>query len=141
MSEDQKWPDVLWVVRHGESAGNVARDEAERAGHPIINIPMRDVDVPLSALGERQADALGRWFAGLSPEAQPTVIIASPYKRARETARLALAAAGLDRPGVSFIVDERLREKEFGISTERLPSRNEEQDAGNICSSREVFEL
>jgi broad specificity phosphatase PhoE len=115
VSENQKWPDVLWVVRHGESAGNVARDEAELAGHPIINIPMRDVDVPLSALGERQAGALGRWYAEMSPDAQPTIVIASPYLRARETARLAIAAAGLDRPGVSFVVDERLREKEFGI--------------------------
>jgi broad specificity phosphatase PhoE len=115
VSENQKWPDVLWIVRHGESAGNVARDEAELAGHPVINIPMRDVDVPLSALGERQAGALGRWFAGLSPDAQPTIVLASPYLRARETARLAIATAGLDRPGVSFVVDERLREKEFGI--------------------------
>jgi broad specificity phosphatase PhoE len=113
--EQQKWPDVLWVVRHGESAGNVARDEAEKAGHPMINIPMRDVDVPLSALGERQAGALGRWFASLSSAAQPSVVLTSPYLRARETARLTMEAAGLDRPGVSFIVDERLREKEFGI--------------------------
>ena len=115
MSENQKWPDVLWIVRHGESAGNVARDEAEKAGHPIINIPMRDVDVPLSALGERQAGALGRWFAGLPPAAQPTVVLTSPYMRARETARLTLEAAGLDHQGVTFITDERLREKEFGI--------------------------
>ena len=25
MNETQKWPDRLWLVRHGESAGNVAR--------------------------------------------------------------------------------------------------------------------
>jgi broad specificity phosphatase PhoE len=115
VSDQQKWPDVLWIVRHGESAGNVARDEAEKAGHPIINIPMRDVDVPLSALGERQARALGRWFADMPSEEQPNVLIASPYVRARETARLALEAAGLDPRRVSLITDERLREKEFGI--------------------------
>lgn len=115
MSEEQKWPDVLWIVRHGESAGNVARDQAELAGHQMIDIPTRDVDVPLSALGERQAGALGRWLAGLSPDAQPSIVLASPYVRARETARLAMVAAGLDHPGVNFIVDERLREKEFGI--------------------------
>ena len=115
MSEDQKWPDVLWIVRHGESAGNVARDEAEKAGHPIINLPVRDVDVPLSALGERQARALGRWFADMPSEEQPSVIISSPYLRARETARLTLESAGLDPRRVSHITDERLREKEFGI--------------------------
>jgi broad specificity phosphatase PhoE len=115
VSEDQKWPDVLWIVRHGESAGNVARDEAEKAGHPIINLPVRDVDVPLSALGERQARALGRWFADMPREEQPNVIISSPYLRARETARLTFENAGLDPQRVSRITDERLREKEFGI--------------------------
>ena len=46
----QKWPDRLWVVRHGQSAGNVARDRAEAAGLPLIDIATRDMDVPLSAL-------------------------------------------------------------------------------------------
>ena len=27
-----RWPSLLWVVRHGQSAGNVARDEAHAAG-------------------------------------------------------------------------------------------------------------
>jgi len=58
VSREQKWPDVLWIVRHGESAGNVARDAAMEAGLAVIDIPLRDVDVPLSTLGERQASAL-----------------------------------------------------------------------------------
>jgi broad specificity phosphatase PhoE len=29
---EQKWPQTLWIVRHGQSAGNVARDAAELAG-------------------------------------------------------------------------------------------------------------
>lgn len=115
MSDEQKWPDVLWIVRHGESAGNVARDKAEAAGLPLIDINMRDVDVPLSSLGERQAAALGRWFAKMPRDGQPTVILASPYIRARETARLALEAAGIEREDTTFFTDERLREKEFGI--------------------------
>ena len=28
----QKWPQNLWIIRHGQSAGNVARDAAEAAG-------------------------------------------------------------------------------------------------------------
>ena len=115
MSDEQKWPDTLWVVRHGESAGNVARDAAEAAGLPVINIATRDVDVPLSPLGEQQAAALGRWFAKLSSEERPTVVLSSPYMRARETTRLALEAAGIEREEITFITDERLREKEFGI--------------------------
>lgn len=115
MSDEQKWPDVLWIVRHGESAGNVARDAAEAAGLALIDIKTRDVDVPLSPLGERQATALGEWFRQLPPEERPTVVLTSPYIRARETARLALEMAGVERDEVTLTVDERLREKEFGI--------------------------
>lgn len=43
---EQRWPDTLWIVRHGESAGNVARDEAYAAGLAMIDIAERDVDVP-----------------------------------------------------------------------------------------------
>jgi hypothetical protein len=28
---EQKWPQEIWLVRHGQSAGNVARDAAEAA--------------------------------------------------------------------------------------------------------------
>ncbi|HVF27551.1 MAG TPA: histidine phosphatase family protein [Pyrinomonadaceae bacterium] len=115
MSEEQKWPDVMWIVRHGESAGNVARDLAEAAGHPVIELATRDVDVPLSPLGEQQSAALGRWFAKMAAEEKPSVVLTSPYIRARMTTELALAAAGIDPHDVTFIVDERLREKEFGV--------------------------
>ena len=30
--KEQTWPDTLWLVRHGESSGNVARNAAEAAG-------------------------------------------------------------------------------------------------------------
>jgi broad specificity phosphatase PhoE len=91
-------PERLWLVRHGESAGNVARDAAEAAGLPHFELAHRDVDVPLSALGERQSQALGRWFGSMPQGEQPTVIIASPYSaRARpgreRSARAAAAAA------------------------------------------------
>ena len=116
MSEEQKWPDVMWIVRHGQSAGNVARDAAEAAGHHVIDIPMRDVDVPLSELGEQQAGALGRWFREMPEEQRPTIVLSSPYLRAQETARLALDGAGMDLSNdISFVMDERLREKEFGV--------------------------
>src|SRR4051794_4640080 len=55
---DQKWPDVLWLVRHGESAGNVARQQAYLSQQPLIDLAMRDPDVPLSETGEAQAAAL-----------------------------------------------------------------------------------
>ncbi len=110
------WPSTLWIVRHGQSAGNVARDAAEASGRALIDLEHRDIDVPLSPLGVEQSRALGRWFAQLSPQEQPQVLLCSPYVRARETARLVLQEARL-RPGehLRLRVDERLREKEFGI--------------------------
>jgi broad specificity phosphatase PhoE len=123
---DQKWPDVLWIVRHGESAGNVARDAADAAGLPHIDIAMRDVDVPLSPLGEQQAAALGRWFGALAPDQRPTVVLSSTYIRARHTAEIVRAAAGLDLDELTFVTDERLREKEFGI-LDRLTRHGIEQ--------------
>ena len=112
---DKTWPQWMWIVRHGQSAGNVARDAAEAAGHVLIDIAQRDMDVPLSALGEQQARALGRWFGRLPRHARPTVVLTSPYLRALSTATLALEAAGIDLSEVEFLADERLREKEFGI--------------------------
>jgi broad specificity phosphatase PhoE len=111
---EQTWPSVLWLVRHGESAGNVARDAAEAGGLPVIELAHRDVDVRLSTTGERQSRALGRWFAGQPETDHPTVIFSSPYVRSMQTASLILAESRRTGPVVQ-IVDERLREKEFGI--------------------------
>jgi broad specificity phosphatase PhoE len=108
----ESWPQVLWVVRHGQSAGNVARDAAEAAGLPMIEIAERDIDVPLSDLGQVQARALGLWFGNLPKEMQPDVLLCSPYVRARQTAALLVEASGMD---LRVRIDERLREKEFGL--------------------------
>ncbi|KAA0687852.1 histidine phosphatase family protein [Azospirillum brasilense] len=111
----QRWPQRLWVVRHGESAGNVARDAAYAAGLGRIDIAERDVDVPLSRQGEEQSEALARWFASLPPGERPDVVLTSPYRRARRTAEIIHAGGGLPVEPTEFVVDERLREKEFGI--------------------------
>ena len=111
----QRWPARLWIVRHGQSAGNVARDAALAAGHGVIDIAIRDVDVPLSELGHRQAQALGHWFAQLPETEKPEVVLASPYIRARQTAQAVCEAGGVAGDARPPIVDERLREREFGI--------------------------
>ena len=134
-SSEQKWPDCLWIVRHGQSAGNVARDAAEAAAQPLIDIPHRDMDAPLSALGERQARALGHWFGALPREEQPTVVLCSPYLRARQTAEIVLRAAGLKPDGYSFVADERLREKEFGV-LDRLTKIGIKQNHPELAEQR-----
>jgi len=106
------WPSRLCLVRHGESAGNVARDFAEANGQERIALTHRDVDIPLSERGEGQAAALGRWMAGLPEQERFDCVWVSPYVRAQQTAVHALKAGGLDLP---VVVDERLREREFGV--------------------------
>lgn len=107
------WPAHLWIVRHGQSAGNVARDAAELAGDRLIELEHRDADTPLSALGERQSVALAQWFSEQPAWARPTVFFSSPFVRAYQTC-LATATA-LGHEGSEIAIDERLREKEFGI--------------------------
>jgi len=111
----QNWPERLWLVRHGQSQGNVARDAADEAGAHEIDIAVRDVDVPLSELGHKQAEAAGRWFAALPREQRPEFILSSPYVRARQTAQIICDQGALSGPAARTIVDERLREREFGI--------------------------
>jgi 2,3-bisphosphoglycerate-dependent phosphoglycerate mutase len=115
VKHDQIWPDLLYIVRHGESAGNVAREAAIEAGERMIDIDIRDVDVPLSQLGQRQAIAVGRWFGALPEESRPNIVLTSPYLRSRHTAGLIVKTAGMREDSYSLIVDERFREKEFGI--------------------------
>jgi probable phosphoglycerate mutase len=122
----QRWPSRLWVVRHGESAGNVAADAAHGAGLARIDIADRDVDVPLSARGEQQADAVGRWFAAIPVGERPETVLTSPYLRARQTADRIRRAGGSSEGAPAHVIDERLREKELGI-LDRLTRTGVEQ--------------
>ncbi len=122
----QRWPSRLWIVRHGESAGNVAAEAAHGASLARIDIAERDVDVPLSARGAHQADTVGRWFADQPDGARPEIVLTSPYLRARQTADRIRAAGGLSPGAPAFHIDERLRERELGV-LDRLTRTGVEQ--------------
>ncbi|MDR6672255.1 histidine phosphatase family protein [Xanthomonas sp. 1678] len=107
------WPQRLWLVRHGQSAGNVARDLAEESGQDLIDIATRDADTPLSDLGLQQSQQLGRWFAALPAQQRPSILLTSPFLRAQQTC--AAIGEALRLPPAAAALDERLREKEFGI--------------------------
>jgi broad specificity phosphatase PhoE len=96
----------LAVVRHGQSEGNVAAQDAESGGLEEIDIAERDADVPLSGTGREQAQGVRELLAGHRPE----IAVVSPYLRTRQTAELAL-----DGMQVRVRVDERLRDRELGI--------------------------
>ncbi|HEY6234333.1 MAG TPA: histidine phosphatase family protein [Candidatus Elarobacter sp.] len=99
------------MIRHAESAGNVARELALASGALVIDLDCRDCDVPLSPLGERQAAALGQWCAR---HIEPVdAVLSSPYVRAQQTSAIALREARWHH--IPIVADERLREKEFGM--------------------------
>jgi broad specificity phosphatase PhoE len=100
----------LIAVRHGQSTANVAFPRADAAGSEDSGLTGTDADVDLTDLGREQSVQLGVWLA----ERPPDVVVTSPYKRARETTRLALEQLSTpDRPIVR--ADERLRDRELGI--------------------------
>jgi broad specificity phosphatase PhoE len=106
----QSGPASLTLVRHGESVGNVADAEARRQKADRLDLDARDADVELSDNGRKQADALRRWLHEAGDQDRPTVVVSSPYRRAADTA--ALAVEGLD---LEVALDERLRERDLGV--------------------------
>lgn len=64
---------ALWIVRHGETEWSMSGQHTGRT------------DVPLTEAGERQAAAIRELMA----DVRPVLILSSPRRRARETARLA----------------------------------------------------
>jgi len=84
----------LMLVRHGESEWNAQRRYQGQS------------DVPLSALGKRQAELIAERLAGGKIDA----VYASDLKRAWETAS---AIAG--KSGLQVLPEPRLRELKFGV--------------------------
>ncbi|GAB2865078.1 histidine phosphatase family protein [Nocardioides pacificus] len=103
-------PAEITLVRHGQSEGNLADEQAREAGLEQLELDLRDADVELSQTGREQADALTAWLAGDGAGSSPSVAISSPYRRAAQTAERALS--GLD---LRMEYDERLRERDLGI--------------------------
>lgn len=105
-----KWPSLLVIMRHAESELNRRREQHEKAGTKEIYIAQtRDADSPLTPLGREQARRTGRYLNACAPF---DILYVSPHRRTRETADLVLEALAKKPP---LVVEERIREKEFGI--------------------------
>ncbi len=115
MSADRRPPDRLWLVRHGQSTGNLAHAAAAAAGSEVLELATRDMEVPLSGLGHLQSQALGSWLGRRASQDLPTVVLASPYLRAQQTARITLDACGGAVADLSVQSDERLRDRDLGL--------------------------
>jgi len=108
-SAEQKWMNHLLIVRHGESQRNVGKQAAQAAGKLEYGGGVRDMDVALTACGVRQADVTGKF---LSQTFRFDRAFVSPYLRTVQTAQLMIKHS---KQPVELIIEERIREKEFGI--------------------------
>ncbi len=118
-------PDHLFLVRHGESHGNVASNRAKLGDESLftdeyVTTPGRLWE--LTEVGRRQAQLSGAWLAAElerlgAPEARHYV---SPYVRTRQTA----AALNLTPSGRSaqWYVNRSVRERDWG-DIETIPRR------------------
>ncbi len=127
-------PKSLWLVRHGESTANIARQKAESEKLYEIDFPEREPDVRLSKFGRNQSAALGKWFAEQTEK--PDLIYASPYLRTIETTKIIQQTAQLEN--VKIQLDERLRERELGIFDRRTKLGAMEKYAEE-CAKRELL--
>lgn len=119
-------PNHLFLVRHGEAEGNVARELAaagdeSRYTDAFVTTPGREW--ALTDKGREQAAAIGRWLGDLlaqphMPERQR--YYASPYVRTRQTA--AGMRLGDSVPGVEWFLNRTLRERDWG-EIESIPKR------------------
>jgi broad specificity phosphatase PhoE len=97
-------------VRHGHSVGNLADARARKERAERLDLDARDADAELSDDGQAQADAVARWLRTAPRHELPTVVLSSPYRRAADTARRAVAGCDLE-----VVQDERLRERDLGV--------------------------
>ena len=102
---------ILYVARHGETAWNALNKVCGRT------------DIPLTELGQRQAEKLGELVKGLTVHR----IISSPMLRAVQTARPAAEILGLE-----IETDDRLIEQDYGI-VEGV----DRQDPGFLANKRQ----
>ena len=86
-------PECVWLLRHAETRTPDVFHGAES-------------DVDLSALGERQAAALGLWLRDLRPD----VVVSSAMLRARRT-----AAAAAEACTVPHAIEPLLHERRVGV--------------------------
>jgi broad specificity phosphatase PhoE len=116
----------LYFIRHGETDWNAARRLQGRN------------DIPLNALGRRQAaqcgELLGKLFAASGAAPQHFAFISSPLSRARET--MDILRVGLGLPQQGYATDPRLAELSFG-SWEGLTYKEVRDQDRSILAKRD----
>ena len=107
---EQKWPDNLVLIRHGQTTKNVEREKIkqEKSKKLVIDISLRDMDIPLTEEGIKQVESTAEQMKKMP---RFDIILISPYLRCKQTAEIILKKLSY-KPAI--IEEERIREKEFG---------------------------
>src|ERR1019366_4439892 len=84
---EQKWPDNLIIVRHGQSKRNADRELARGQGkYADFTEGVRDQNTPLTPIGEMQSLSVGVELRKRFDISDPIdIIYVSPYLRTRQT--------------------------------------------------------
>ena len=109
----QKWPNCLVLVRHGRSIYNEERELINRGILKTYTRNVKDVRnavIPLSKKGEEQAKKTAEFLK--KNYKYFDLIFTSPFKRAFKTAQIIAKKF----PKSRFVIEERIREKEFGVT-------------------------
>ena len=109
--KEQKWATNVVLVRHGESVANIERDRLKKGAtkEMFLKMPCRDMDIPLTEKGIKQAKSAGKLLKNYP---KFDVAIISPYVRAKQTAEIIIKEMGYRIP---LVFEERIREKDFGV--------------------------
>lgn len=120
---EQKWPNWLVLVRHGRSIYNEERELVNRGVLKTYTTKVKNVrnaDIALSDKGKKQAEKTAKYLK--KTYSHFDLIFASPFKRAYNTGRI----IARQFPKSRFIIEERIREKEFGITDGLTPDELKE---------------
>lgn len=100
------------MVRHGSSVYNEERELINRGILKKYTKNVKDVrnaDIPLTKTGQEQARKTAEFLK--KEYGSFDIIVVSPFRRALETGEIIAKKF----PKAKFVIEERIREKEFGI--------------------------
>ena len=121
--ENMGMPKNLFLVRHGQSEGNLVRKKYEETGDESFFsdefLGLHESQYQLTELGIEQAKLAGGWFKNNELYTFDRMIVSNNV-RAMQT------AAHLNLPNALWMQDAKLRERDGGLSNSITPSERDE---------------
>lgn len=117
-----KMPEDLYLVRHGQSVGNLARknyeENQDESAFLEVFSQIHESEYPLTPLGIEQAKLAGAWFKKEGLDCFDRMLVSS-NKRAGQTAKY------LNLPDAKWMMDFNIRECDGGLFNVIAPSKRD----------------